>query len=126
MTGPETPEPNEGWTPLLPVNDLPPNKPRRVVEGGLDLLLYRTPEEIFALSNQCTHQGAPLNRGVVKTGALKTVTCAAHGSMFGLADGRVLRGPAVKRLAVYDVRVNEGVLEVRERPSEQPPARGSS
>jgi nitrite reductase/ring-hydroxylating ferredoxin subunit len=107
---------DEGWVPVLPVSDLPPNGARRVATDGLDVLLVRTAEEILAVANRCTHQGAPLHRGVVKaTGSLKTVTCAAHGSMFRLTDGRVLRGPATSRLPSYDVRVNEDTLEVRER-----------
>jgi nitrite reductase/ring-hydroxylating ferredoxin subunit len=119
MRGAETREPEDSWIPVLPLDDLPPNKPRRVATDDLDLLLYRTAGEVLAVANQCTHQGAPLHKGVVKAGMLKTVTCAAHGSMFGLEDGRVLRGPATARLPVYDVRITGEVLEVRERPREQ-------
>lgn len=106
----------EGWVAVLPVTDLSPGTPRRVVADGLDLLLFRTDREILAVSNRCTHQGAPLHKGVVKaTGPMKTVTCPAHGSMFQLTDGRRLRGPATSWLPAYDVRVNAEAVEVRER-----------
>jgi nitrite reductase/ring-hydroxylating ferredoxin subunit len=110
-------EPNdEGWIAVLPVADLPANTSRHVAVGDLDVLLVRTDQEILAVSNTCAHQGAPLHKGVIKaTGAMKTVTCAAHGSMFQLTDGRVLRGPATSRLPVYDVREKGDTLEVRER-----------
>jgi nitrite reductase/ring-hydroxylating ferredoxin subunit len=112
-------EPNdERWIAVLPVADLPPNTSRRVVVDDLDVLLVRTDQEVLAVADRCTHQGAPLHKGVIKaTGAMKTVTCAAHGSMFQLSDGRVLRGPATSRLPTYDVRENGDALEVRERPS---------
>jgi len=62
------------------------------------------------------HQGAPLSRGIVRaTGSNPTVTCPLHGSMFTLAEGRVLRGPAGAPLAVYDVRASGGRIEVRPR-----------
>jgi nitrite reductase/ring-hydroxylating ferredoxin subunit len=87
--------------------------------GDEKVLVYRTDDVVFVLSDTCTHMGAPLHRGVIRaSGPLKTVTCAAHGSMFGLADGRVLRGPATRRLPVYDVRLNEGTIEVRARPGQ--------
>ena len=69
------------------------------------------------MSNRCTHQGAPLNRGVVReSGSLLTVTCPLHGSTFQLTDGRVMRGPATERLPVFESRVNDGTLEVRPAP----------
>jgi nitrite reductase/ring-hydroxylating ferredoxin subunit len=50
----------------------------------------------------------------VKVGAsLATVTCAAHGSVFDLHDGRVLRGPATEPEEAYETRVVDGTVEVR-------------
>ncbi len=94
--------------------ELPDRTATRATAGGADLLLYRTGDRILAVSNRCTHQRAPLHRGVVgESGSLLTVTCALHGSTFQLADGRVLRGPAMVRLPVYEARVNGGMVEVR-------------
>jgi nitrite reductase/ring-hydroxylating ferredoxin subunit len=109
------PEAN-GWNPALPLVDLPERKARKVQVGEKEVLLYRMGESILAVSNMCTHQGAPLNRGVLRAaGSLKTVACPLHGSTFSLADGRVLRGPATERLPVFEVRVNQDVVEVRPR-----------
>ena len=73
-------------------------------------------DAIFAVSNRCTHQGAPLARGVVKPmGSLPSVTCFAHGSVFSLVDGRVLRGPAAKALTAYDARIEGDDIQVRPR-----------
>jgi nitrite reductase/ring-hydroxylating ferredoxin subunit len=105
-----------GWRPALPLAELPERKARSVQVGDDEVLLYRAGEAIFAVSNRCTHQGAPLDRGIVRiAGSLKTVVCPLHGSTFLLTDGRVLRGPATERLPVFDVRVNADVVEVRPR-----------
>ena len=72
--------------------------------------------ELFAVGNQCTHQGAGLDKGVVKiAGSVKTVTCPAHGSTFNLETGKVMRPPASKPVPVYDVKVEDGRVYVRPR-----------
>lgn len=39
--------------------------------------------------------------------------CPVHGSMFGLHDGKVLRGPAMQPFPAYDARVNGDPVETR-------------
>jgi nitrite reductase/ring-hydroxylating ferredoxin subunit len=102
------------WTPVIADPELPLGKSVRVEVGDLQVFLFRTPERIFALDNRCTHMGGPLHRGPVRShGAQPTVTCPVHGSMFWLTDGRVVRGPATRRQPVFEVRVSDGIVEVR-------------
>ena len=49
------------------------------------------------------------------SGSLATVTCPAHGSTFGLDDGKVMRGPAMKPVDAYETRVVDGTVEIRTR-----------
>src|SRR5687767_9655676 len=94
--------------------ELAEGKATRVVAGGVDVLLYRSGDRIFALANRCSHQGGPLHKGVVKpSGPNPTVTCPIHGSIFRLTDGRVIRGPALAPQAVFEARVNGDSVEVR-------------
>lgn len=80
------------------------------------MLIVRAGEEVVAVGNQCTHQGAGLDRGVIKiAGSVKTVTCPAHGSTFNLETGKVMRPPATKPVPVYDVKVEDGRVFVRPR-----------
>jgi nitrite reductase/ring-hydroxylating ferredoxin subunit len=91
-------------------------KPIRVAVNGDAVLLLRVEDQMFAIGNQCTHQGAGLDRGVIKiAGSVRTVTCPAHGSVFKLDDGKVMRPPATKPVPVYDVKVEDGRLFVRPR-----------
>ena len=102
------------WTPAVALAELPEGKPIRATVDDSDVLLYRTGDRILAVSNRCTHQGAPLHQGVVReSGSLLTVTCPLHGSTFQLTDGRVMRGPATEHLPVFESRVNDGTVEVR-------------
>jgi 3-phenylpropionate/trans-cinnamate dioxygenase ferredoxin component len=105
-----------GWLQVSDLGDLEDRKPLRVDLDGTAVLLLRVEDEVFAIGNQCTHQSAALDRGVVKiAGSVHTVTCPAHGSMFDLETGRVMRPPATKPVPVYDVKVEDGRVYVRPR-----------
>jgi nitrite reductase/ring-hydroxylating ferredoxin subunit len=78
--------------------------------------MHRSGDRLFAVGNRCTHQGAPLARGTIReSGSDVFVTCPAHGSMFRLADGSVVRPPAREPLPVFEVRVTSGEVELRPR-----------
>ena len=107
---------NGGWIAVRPVSDLADRKPVRIDANGSAVLLVRNGEELFAIGNRCSHQGAPLHKGPVRFGgSLRTVQCPLHGSTFDLAQGKVLRGPATEPVPVYQTRVTEGVVEIRPR-----------
>jgi nitrite reductase/ring-hydroxylating ferredoxin subunit len=104
------------WTDACGFEELPDQRSFRVVVGSEALMIVRVSDAIFAIGNQCTHQGAGLERGVVKiAGSVRTVTCPAHGSVFRLDDGKVVRPPAAKPVPVYDVKVEAGRVFVRSR-----------
>jgi nitrite reductase/ring-hydroxylating ferredoxin subunit len=112
-------EETAGWTSVGPVGDLPEGRGTRVEVDGDPVLVVRSGDRVFAVASRCTHQGAPLDRAPVRVaGSAASVTCPVHGSMFGLEDGRVLRGPARAPLAAYEARVEEGSLLLRARPPE--------
>jgi nitrite reductase/ring-hydroxylating ferredoxin subunit len=104
-----------GWLDIMALEDLPEGRSTAVELEGTRVMLYRTPERIYAIGARCTHQGAPLDRGVVKIGgSLATVTCPAHGSVFRLTDGSVVRSPATKPVPAYNVRVEAGIVQIRD------------
>jgi nitrite reductase/ring-hydroxylating ferredoxin subunit len=106
---------DDGWVAAVPLEQLADGTSTRVEIEGKPVLLARDGERLFAIGARCTHQGAPLQRGPLKFGALDQVTCPVHGSVFALADGRVLRGPATVPEPAYDVRVTDGTIELRAR-----------
>ena len=97
------------WIEVAPTRELVDRKPIRVSMNDEAVLLLKVDDQVFAIENQCTHQGAGLDRGVVKVaGSVKTVTCPAHGSIFSLETGKVMRPPATKPATAYDVKVEDG------------------
>jgi len=105
---------DEGWCAVLALEELVDRRPIRTDLEGTQVLLYRADDRIFAIGNRCTHQGAPLDRGNVRVqGSEATVTCPAHGSMFRLTDGAVVRAPAPGPVPAFETRVRDGMVELR-------------
>jgi nitrite reductase/ring-hydroxylating ferredoxin subunit len=107
---------DDGWSPVLPRTELLEGRVTRVDLDGTPVLLYRIAERMFAFAGRCTHAGMPLDRGRVDAaGGEPVITCPAHGSRFRLADGRVIRAPALAPLASFEIRVEDGVVQIRTR-----------
>lgn len=98
------------WTPVGGADQLEAGRPLAVDAGGVRVLVVQEGEDLYGLSDRCTHRGGPLHEGEVADGC---VSCPWHGSVFRLRDGEVTRGPAALPQPRYEVRVREGRLEVR-------------
>lgn len=96
---------------VLPENDLAENTMRRVEAGEVPVLLARKNGEIYAIAHTCSHLGGPLSEGELFDDC--SVRCPWHGSIFSLEDGSVLKGPATEPQPKFEVRVNNGQIEVR-------------
>jgi nitrite reductase/ring-hydroxylating ferredoxin subunit/cytochrome c553 len=71
--------------------------------AGRPLLLIRTTEDaIVALSRICTHTQCDMSPRISGRWDGSKLDCTCHGSQFA-ADGKVLKGPATRDLAVYPV-----------------------
>lgn len=102
--------PSKRFTPVMPEADLEENKPHRVVVNGTPVMLVRRHGHIHAIGETCTHLGGPLAKGTLEDEA---VVCPWHQSRFALKDGAIVSGPATFPEQAYEVRVNEGQIEVR-------------
>jgi nitrite reductase/ring-hydroxylating ferredoxin subunit/uncharacterized membrane protein len=98
------------WKPAIADTDLAAGVPVARQVDGVKVMLYRTGDRIYALSNRCNHLGGPLDQGQIHDG---TVVCPWHTSTFRLSDGQVLHGPATARQPTWETRVKDGQIEVR-------------
>ncbi len=93
-------------------------KKARATVGSVRVLIYRSGERLYALSDHCSHRGCALAAGQIEgAGPDAVVICPCHGSTFRLADGEVVRGPATAPQPAYEARVNGDKVEVRLRAS---------
>lgn len=100
------------FTPVLNETELPAGEAMRTIDlTGTPVLLTRDRSgQPCAIANTCSHFGGPLASGQ-RTG--EVVTCPWHGSRFNVRTGRVVEGPAVFPQPAYEVRVRNGVIELR-------------
>ena len=98
------------WTPAADVSGLAENRPLRAVVDDTPVLLLRAGESIFAIHDRCSHRGCSLSEGTVEG---DEVVCGCHGSRFSLRNGAVRHGPATAAQPAFQVRVQDGRVEVR-------------
>jgi nitrite reductase/ring-hydroxylating ferredoxin subunit/uncharacterized membrane protein len=103
-------DPPDEWTAALREGDLPEGESRYAEVGGVGVLVARHEGRVYALSNRCVHRGGPLDEGELSDGC---VTCPLHGSTFRLADGAIERGPAPYPQPAWQVRLRDGVIELK-------------
>jgi nitrite reductase/ring-hydroxylating ferredoxin subunit/uncharacterized membrane protein len=96
---------------VLAENNLAENSMKAVKAGEISVLLAKKNGKIFAIANTCSHLGGPLNEGELLDDY--TVKCPWHGSVFSLKDGSVVNGPATEKQPQFDIRTQNGQIEVR-------------
>jgi nitrite reductase/ring-hydroxylating ferredoxin subunit len=90
--------------------DIPEGRPIAYTIEGHEIVVCRTREgTLHALDNVCTHAYARMCEGRLRGTRL---ICPLHGASFDVRDGRVLGAPAIRPLAVHDVRVVDGRVEI--------------
>lgn len=82
---------------------------RKLVDfgGTLQIGLYKIGEEFLAANAWCSHQRAIIVHGEIADGAIE---CPLHGARFDLRTGRNLCLPAVRPIASYPVKVENGKI----------------
>ena len=86
-----------------------PNFGKKVVSvSGREILLINVKGTIYAVENECPHQGSPLQAAIIKDG---TLSCPRHGYRFSLKTGACQDFPEYT-LKTYPVTVTEGDILV--------------
>ncbi len=80
-----------------------PNFGKKVVSvSGKEIVLVNVKGTIYAVENECPHQGSPMNAAVVKDGS---ISCPRHGYRFSLTDGTCAEHPECT-LVTFPVQLN--------------------
>lgn len=78
---------------------------------GTDIAVFKLAGQYYAIEDVCTHDGAELASGRV---AGDEIVCPRHGARFCIKTGEVKSPPAYENIATFPVRVEGGMVQVRD------------
>jgi 3-phenylpropionate/trans-cinnamate dioxygenase ferredoxin subunit len=82
----------------------------RVVEvGEKRIALAHTEDGFYAIDDECTHDGGPLDQGELQG---QLVECPRHGAKFDVKSGRAVVLPAVRPVRTYPVEIDGDDVKV--------------
>ena len=83
----------------------------RVQVDGRPVALIRCGDDVYAISDICSHANVSLSEGEILCDE-REIECWKHGSTFSLVDGEPQTLPATKPVPTYAVRVEDGRILV--------------
>ena len=92
-----------------PAGELASGERLFVEVDDLVIVVFNIAGEFFAILDECSHDGNPLEDGDLVG---YQVTCPRHGARFDIRDGKATALPAVEGIPAYPTRVVEGQIEI--------------
>ncbi|MGH8620206.1 MAG: non-heme iron oxygenase ferredoxin subunit [Burkholderiales bacterium] len=99
------------WMDVAPAADLPPGTWRTAESDGTAIVVFNVDGTLYAIENVCTHDGGRLTGGEVQG---DEIVCPRHGARFCVKTGAALSPPAYEPTATFPVRVEGGIVQVRD------------
>jgi 3-phenylpropionate/trans-cinnamate dioxygenase ferredoxin component len=89
--------------------DVPDGEPKAFDVGERVIAVVKLEDGYFAFDDECTHRQCSLAEGELEE---RSIICPCHGSEFDARTGEVLSPPAVQPLQMFEVRVEDGQLQI--------------
>jgi len=99
------------WISVANVGEITPGGYRVVEVDGAHIAVFNLGGEYYAIEDVCTHDGGELAGGIVDGDQIE---CMRHGARFCIRTGAVMAPPAYEPVAKFPVRVEGGVIQVRD------------
>lgn len=99
------------WVAVASVGELLPGQCRLVDADGTRIAVFNIGGTYHAIEDVCTHDGGDLASGCLEG---DVVACPRHGARFSVRTGEALSAPAYEPTAVFPVRIEGGVVQVRD------------
>jgi len=99
------------WIDVALKNEFPPGEWRSLDVDGSPVAVFNLGGEYYAIEDVCTHDGGALTGGALDG---EQIVCPRHGARFSIRTGAVLAPPAYEPVATFPVRVEDGMVQVRD------------
>lgn len=101
----------DDWIDVAAPADFPPGTCRTVDAAGALIAVFNIDGTYHAIEDRCTHDDGTLSQGKVEG---CEIICPRHQARFSLLTGAALCPPAYEPVATFPVRVEEGMVQVRD------------
>ena len=99
------------WIDVAPAESLHEGEHVVVDLEGMEVAVFRLDGELYAIEDACTHDGAEIASGRLDGWE---IICPRHGARFCIKTGKAMKAPAYEDLSCFPVRVENGVIQVRD------------
>ena len=99
------------WVDVARVEDFPSGTVRTVQIEGTAIAVFNLNGRYYAIEDQCSHEAETLSDGEV---AGEEIICPRHGAHFSISTGAALSPPAYEPVATFPVRVEGGMVMVKD------------
>jgi 3-phenylpropionate/trans-cinnamate dioxygenase ferredoxin subunit len=99
------------WIDVARAEELAPGQWRLLDAEGTRIAVFNVGGSFHAIEDVCTHDGGDLASGCLEG---DVIVCPRHGARFSVRTGEALSAPAYEPTAVFPVRIEQGVVQVRD------------
>jgi 3-phenylpropionate/trans-cinnamate dioxygenase ferredoxin subunit len=99
------------WVEVARADEIAPGQWRVADVEDTRIVVFNLDGEFHAIEDVCTHDGGQLTGGEIEG---DEIVCPRHGARFCIRTGEALTAPAYEATAKFPVRVQDGVVQVRD------------
>ncbi|HEX2530863.1 MAG TPA: non-heme iron oxygenase ferredoxin subunit [Burkholderiaceae bacterium] len=88
-----------------------PGTRRAIDVNGTQVAVFNLDGTYYAIEDVCPHDGGALAEGRLDD---EQIICPRHGARFSIITGKVLAPPAYEDITSFPVRVDGGMVQVRD------------
>lgn len=99
------------WVTVAGVDEIAPGTSRNVDLDGTVVAVFNVDGGFHAIEDVCTHDGGDLASGTLEG---DQIVCPRHGARFCVRTGAALTAPAWEPTHAFPVRVEDGLVQVRD------------
>ncbi|MFT5220410.1 MAG: 3-phenylpropionate/trans-cinnamate dioxygenase ferredoxin subunit [Gammaproteobacteria bacterium] len=99
------------WVTVAGVEELASGEHRVVDVDDTQIVVFNLDGQYYAIEDVCTHDGGKLTGGSVEG---EQIVCPRHGARFCIRTGAALSAPAYEPTSTFLVRMENGVIQVRD------------
>jgi 3-phenylpropionate/trans-cinnamate dioxygenase ferredoxin component len=99
------------WVDVAPAASIAPGEHRVVDVDDVPIAVFNIDGQFLAIEDLCSHEAYAIADGELEGDRIK---CPKHGAPFCLRTGAALGAPAHEPIPVFPVRIEAGMVQVRD------------